>query len=280
MTTFVTPIAHGAGLQRVVPSAAAPALRYKDDPLMWIGVPAGVAINAFATGSIAQAQGTSNGVPGNAGASWTLFQLSPLPQMKPAAFKLIAGGLPLQLVIVMGSVAAPASDELLVAGATLTTAPAGAGSTAFMTIAFQDRLCRDPLTWADAIAASGDCDTGWSQFIADLAALPSARHLRVLDARGFPLTQGSVQVSIDGGAGTNVSLTGAMDGDTGINVPAASRATVVAASAAHPIVAAGDFGCGCVRGTGLQLAPGARMAQILDADQWLAAPDDGVAIRN
>ena len=57
MTTFMTPIAHGAGLQRVMPSAAAPALRYKDDPLMWIGVPAGMAINAFATGSIARRQG-------------------------------------------------------------------------------------------------------------------------------------------------------------------------------------------------------------------------------
>jgi phosphatidylserine/phosphatidylglycerophosphate/cardiolipin synthase-like enzyme len=278
MTTFLTPIAHGAGLQRLVPSAAAPALRYKDDPLMWIGVPAGVAIKAFATGSIAQAQGTSGGVPGNAAASWTLFQLSPLPQMKPAAFKPIPGGLPLQLVIVIGSVAAPASDELLVAGATLTTAPTGAGSTAFMTIAFQDRLCRDPLTWAEAIAASGDCDTGWSQFIADLAALPSARHLRVLDARGLPLAQGSVRISIDGGPGTNVPLTGT-DGDTGIIVPAASRATVVASSAAHPIVAAGDSDAGAFEGTGLQLAPGARMAQILDADQWLAAPDDGVQIQ-
>jgi len=72
MSTFATPVVHGTALTRVIPSAPAPGLRFIGDPLMWIGVPAGTAIAAFATGAIARAQGASNGIPGNSGAAWTL----------------------------------------------------------------------------------------------------------------------------------------------------------------------------------------------------------------
>src|SRR5437899_8350466 len=68
---------------------------------MWIGIPQGAAINAFATGTIARLHGANNGVPGNVASDWTLFQLSPLPQLNPAAFMLVPGGLPVQLVIVI-----------------------------------------------------------------------------------------------------------------------------------------------------------------------------------
>ncbi len=276
MSTFATPLAHGVQLERVTPSTSVPDLRFKGDRLMWIGVPAGTAITAFATGSVARAQGAGAGVPGNDLSPWTLWQVSPFPQMNAAAFKLIPGGLPVQLVIVTGTITSPANNDCLVAGATLAAAPGGAGFTAFLSFAFQDRLCRDPLTWAEAIAASGACDANWAQFVTDLAALPNARHLRVLDARGIPLTSGTVAVAIDANLATNIPLTAAMDGDTGTPVPPASRATVSGVSAAHPIVASGDADTGVFEGNGLQLALGARMTQILDADLWIASPDLGV----
>jgi phosphatidylserine/phosphatidylglycerophosphate/cardiolipin synthase-like enzyme len=283
VNTFATPVAHGTALTRVTPSSPVPDLRFKGDRLMWIGVPASTAISAFATGAVARAQGTSDGIPGNSGAAWTLLQLSPLPQMNPDAFKLVPGGLPVQLVLVVGTAGpTPAADDCIVVGSSLTTALADG---AFLAFAFQDRLCRDPLTWAEAIAASGDCDPDWPQFLTDLAALPNARNLRILDHRGAPVNPpgptaagGSVSVSIDGGPAASVPFTNGMDGDTGIAVAATSRATVTFASTAHPIVASGDADTGTFEGSGLQLAVGARMAQILDAEVWLAAPDAGVQV--
>jgi phosphatidylserine/phosphatidylglycerophosphate/cardiolipin synthase-like enzyme len=274
VSTFATPIVHGTALTRMTPSSPAPDLRFKDDPLMWIGVPAGTVINAFATGAIARASGASNGIPGNSGSSWVLFELSPFPQMKTSAFKLIPGGLPVQLVLVPTAGVTPASDDCLVAGAALVTAPVGG---AFFAFAFQDRLCRDPLTWAEAIASSGDCDANWAQFVTDLAALSNARNVRILDHRGVPFVSGSVTVSIDGGAPSPVTLSGGMDGDTGIAVGAASRATITYRGT-HPIVASGDDDTGQFEGGGLQLAVGKRMAQVLDADAWLATPDSGVTV--
>ncbi|HEX8113818.1 MAG TPA: hypothetical protein VF516_39070, partial [Kofleriaceae bacterium] len=206
MTTFVTPITHGTSLTRVVPSLAVPALRFADDPVMWIRMPASTSVAAFATGAVARHDDTTNPFPaltGSAAGPWTLFQLSPLPQMNPAAFKAIAGGLPVQLVVVVGTVpASPASNDCLVAGQTLAPAPGGTGAV-FLAFAFQDRLCRDPLSWAEAIAASGACDGNWAQFVTDLAGLPAARNLRILDGRGFPRTTGTVSVSIDGGPVTS-----------------------------------------------------------------------------
>jgi phosphatidylserine/phosphatidylglycerophosphate/cardiolipin synthase-like enzyme len=279
VSTFSTPIPHGTVLVRQTPSAPAPGLRFAGDPLMWIGVPSGTVIAALATGAVARAEGAGNGVPGNAGAAWTLFQLSPLPQMNQPAFARILGGLPVQLVVVTGTAGpTPANDDCLAAGAPLVTAPAGPGSTAFVGVALQDRLCRDPLTWAEAIAATGACDGTWAQFVSDFAALPNARNLRILDATGAPLANGQVSVAIDGNAPAAVALAGS-DGDTGVAVPPGSRAAVVFTSAAHPIVAAGDRDLGAFEGGGLQLPADARMAQVVDADLWLATPDPGVQVQ-
>ncbi len=273
MTTFATPVPGGTALTRVTPAAPAPGLRFNKDPLMWIGVPNATVITAFATGAIARGQGANNGIPSDPNAAWTLFQLSPLPQMNSAAFKLIPGGLPVQLVLIPGTAGpVPAADDCLVAGQPLTTAPAGG---AFLAFAFQDRLCRDPLTAAEAIAASGACDANWAQFSQGLAALPNARNLRILDHRGAPVSGGNVAVSIDGGAAAAVTPD---DGDTGIAVPAASQATVGFTAGAHPIVAGGDDDTGAFE-AGLQLSIGKRMAQVLDAAAWLAAPDPGVNVR-
>lgn len=282
MTAFATPIASGLHLERVTHSAPVPDLRFAGDPLMWLGVPPLTAINAFAMGTIARAGGLTNGVLGIAGA-WTLFQVSPLPQRDPPAFKLIPGGLPVQLVIVMGTApGVPDNDDCLQAGALVAKAPVVAGvveSTAFISFAFQDRLCRDPLTWAEAIASSGSCDAAWPQFVTELAGLPGARNLRLLDGVGSPLSSGTVAVTIDTQPVRSIVLTPAKDGDTGIPVLPGSRATVGASSATHPIVAPGDSDSGAFEGAGFRLAAGARMAQILDADKWLTPPDPGVQVR-
>jgi len=283
MTTFVTPVAHGTVLQRLTPSAAlpvdtTPALRFAGDPLMWIGLPPGTAVTAFATGAIVQT--TAASVPGVVSSGCTIFQLSPLPQMNPQAFNAIQGGLPVQMLIVTGTVSAPATDDMLIAGVTLATAPGGSTSTAFLAFAFQDRVCRDPLSWAEAIASSNACDVQWAQFMQDLAALPNARNLRVLDHRGVPLRSGTISVSIDGGAPNSVTLTSAED--TGIAVPAASRATVVATGMANPVVAAVDApstaAFDAFTNSGLQLPAGSRIVQALDANLWLTAPDTGVQV--
>jgi phosphatidylserine/phosphatidylglycerophosphate/cardiolipin synthase-like enzyme len=263
MTTFTAPAPQGTALTAVTPSAPAPDLRFKDDPLMWIKVPAGTAIAAFATGVIARSGGPSGGIPGNQASAWTLFQLEPLPQMNTDAFRRIPGGLPVQLVLLPGTAGpAPAAGDLLVAGAALATAPAAG---AYMAFAFQDRLCRDPLTAAEAIAASGAAAESWTQFAIELAALPHARDVRVLDHVGRPAGQVSVTVAIDGNPPATVTP---HDGDTGIPVPAASTATVAFASAADSVVA-GEADTGAF-GQPLRLAAGQRVAQLLDAADWLA----------
>jgi phosphatidylserine/phosphatidylglycerophosphate/cardiolipin synthase-like enzyme len=283
VSIFATPVVHGTALTRVTPSAPVPndpALRFAQDPLMWIGLPAGTAIAAFATGGVARAGGAANGIPGDPASAWTAFQLSPLPQMSAAGFKAIRGGLPVQIVLVRGTAGAtPAADDCLIAGAPFVTAPAGAGSTAFLGFAFQDRLCRDPLSWAEAIAASGVCDANWAQFVTDLAALPGARHVRVLDHRGAPLTSGTVTVAIDGGPPTAVVLNAGLDGDTGVTVGAAARATVALSGTTAAVVAPGDADEGAFGGSGFQLQPGKRIAQVLDAAAWLAPPDAGVQVQ-
>jgi phosphatidylserine/phosphatidylglycerophosphate/cardiolipin synthase-like enzyme len=274
---FATPILSGTTMERVVTSAPVPdaaSLRFARDPLMWIGVPQGTVITAFATGSIARADGSANGVPGNPASAWTAYQLSPLPQLNPAAFKLIVGGLPVQMVVIIGPPGgSPSADDAFYAGDALVTAPPGAGSTAFLAYALQDRLCRDPLSWAEAIAQSGQCDANWPQFIANLAALPGARNLRILDHCGKPATSGSFSISINGGAATAVTLTPGMDGDTGKSVASASAASVRSTGGGHAVLA-GDPTSAAFDST-LVLAAGKRYAQVLHAEQWFATPTAG-----
>jgi phosphatidylserine/phosphatidylglycerophosphate/cardiolipin synthase-like enzyme len=279
MSTFATIVTHGPALQLIAPSSPLPGGRFNGERLRWVGVPAGTIIHAFATGSVTAVQsGANHGIPGDTSAAWTLLEFSPLPQMDAGAFQQLHGGLPVQMVLVRGGApVSPVQDDCLISGATLATAPAGAGNTAFFAVAFQDRICRDPLTWANAIAATTRVDGNWAQFVSDLAALAGARTLRLVDPVGRPLTSGTVSVAIDGGAASPVVLTSMMDGDTGIVVPDASHATVTFGSAANPVVAAGISDNGSFQAP-LALGNGVRLAQLLDAAQWLAAPDASVAI--
>ena len=281
MTTFVTPVPPATAMVRITPSAPVPtdpAMRFSGDLIQWIGLPAGTVISAFATGCIARASGGANGIPGQPADAWTAFQLSPLPQLDPAAFKMVTPGLPLQIVLVIGSAGAtPAVDDLLDGGAPLVTAPPGAGSTAFLGFIFQDRLCRDPLSAAEAIAASNACDSNWPAFVTALAGLANGRTLRVLDHRGVPMSGISVDVSINGGAAQHVALTPAMDGDTGVVVPAASSATVSVPAWANSIVGGLDADTGAFAAP-LTLPAGRRLVQVLNASDWFATPDPGVSL--
>lgn len=276
MTAFSTIVNHGTSLEIIAASSPVPGGRFAGDPVRWIGVPVGTVLQAFATGAVAVSSGAHLGIPGDTASGWTLFELAPLPQMAPAAFKELAGGLPVQLVVVRGSGAAgPMTDDCLVGGSAFVTAPAGAGSTAFFAMAFQDRVCRDPLTWVQAIASSGSVDSNWAQFVTDLAALPGARTLYVLDHIGRPLNGGGVSVAIDGGAPANVDFTLTSDGNTGIVVPEGSRATITFRTASAPIVAAIGVDNGAFQSP-LALGMGDRLAQVLDAATWLAQPAAGV----
>lgn len=278
MTTFATPVPAGS-LQQVASFSLVPndpALRFARDPIWWIGLPAATAIKAFATGCVARATGASNGIPGLPAAPWTAFQLSPLPQMDAAAFKSIAGGLPVQIVLVIGPVAAatPANDDVLTSGASIIAAPPGAGSTAFLGFAFQDRLCRDPLSAAEAIAASGACDANWPGFVTSLAALPGGRSLRVLDHCGAPMSGITVGVAINSGS---VQTLAVVNGDTGIAVPAGSSATVTTPGLPFAIIGGGNADIGAFQ-AGLTLPAERRLVQVLDAGAWLAVPDNGVSL--
>jgi phosphatidylserine/phosphatidylglycerophosphate/cardiolipin synthase-like enzyme len=265
------------------PSPPLPPLRFAGDLLMWIGVPSGTAIGAVATGCVVQA--TAPSAPGIVAGPCTIYQLSPLPQVNPAAFNLIPGGLPVQIVIVTGTGPAnPATDDLVLKGAPLVTAPAGAGSTAFFAFAFQDRLCRDPLTCVETIALSNDCDGNWPQFENDLAALASARNLRILDHRGVPLNSGTAPnppISLDitiGGAKTTVVFPPNADGDSGLEAPVNSVVTVASTAPSLYVLAAGEADGGEFINP-FQLAAGKRMVQMLDANAWLAQPDAGVSVQ-
>ena len=279
MTTFATPVLPATVLQRITPSApvpADPAMRFAGDNIQWIGLPAGTQINAFATGSVTRAAGSGNGIPGQPAAAWTAFQLTPWPQMDPASFKLVLPGLPVQIVLVAASITTPATDTVLDAGATLTMAPAGTGSTAFLGFIFQDRLMRDPLSAAKTVAASNACDSNWPSWMASLAALPGGRTLRVLDHVGRPMTGITISVAVDGGVAQSILLTPAMDGDTGVVVPDASTATVSVSAWPNAIVAGeGDTGSFQLP---LKLAPSAHIVQVLNPDAWFAQPDAKVSL--
>jgi phosphatidylserine/phosphatidylglycerophosphate/cardiolipin synthase-like enzyme len=281
--TFVSPVATpiaSSALQNVAPAGPIPRGRFAKDGVWWTGIAAGTAVRAFATGCVRRFDNVANGVPGASFATCTLFELSPLPQMDRTNFEKIPGGLPVQLVIIPTTTTGPASDDLLLAGDTLLTAPAGTGSTAYLAFVFQDRVCRDPLSWAEAIAASGAVDATWAPLTSALGALPGARTLRVLDHRGQPLSNaGGVTVTI--GTSAPVTVNPVVDGDTGITVAATDQATVAFATAAAPVVAAVVAVAGADAGgfgAPLTLALGARLVQVLDAADWFAAPTPGVAL--
>ncbi|HEX3532050.1 MAG TPA: phospholipase D-like domain-containing protein [Thermoanaerobaculia bacterium] len=285
MPAFSALVKQPAALLPVALSAPIPAGRFQGDPVRWTGVAADTIIRALATGSVTTVKpgkpapnGPPPGIPGDPSAPWTLFELSPLPQMAPAAFKALAGGLPVLLVVVRGAVVpGPALDDLLIGGQSFVTAPKGTGATAFFALAFQDRLCRAPLTWAEAIAATGEAEQpAWAQFVTDLGALPGARRLTILDHVGRPKTHGIFAVST-GGPATSVTLTAASDGDTGVVVPPTSHITLTYSSAVAPIVAAAAADDGAFQAP-LTLAAGSRLAQALDADPWFAWPDAWVEL--
>ena len=278
--TFVSPVAaFGTGtLQNVAPVVPIPKGRFAGDGVWWVRIALGTTLRAFATGSVQRFDGVPNPVPGEVFSTCTLFELSPLPQMNPSAFKQIPGGLPVQLVMVpSGTVPPPDSDELLLAGDTIVTVPTAVPAYAgFLAFVFQDRICRDPLSWAEAIAASGACDPSWAQLIAALGALSNSRNLRVLDHRGQPLSSGTVSVQI----GTSSAQTAAVvDGNTGVGVPAGSQATVTFDPASSPVVAAAGLDVGSFNAP-LTLAPGARLVQVLRAGDWFAAPETDVHVEH
>jgi phosphatidylserine/phosphatidylglycerophosphate/cardiolipin synthase-like enzyme len=280
MTAFWPIVGQGTSLQLIEPSSALPGGRYQGDPVRWLGVPPGTTIKALATGAItAVASGPSQGIPGDSSSPWTLFELSPLPQMSPAAFKdkRLAGGLPVQVVLVRGANASgPSLDDLWIGGNSMVTAPpAGAALTAFFGVIFQDRVCRDPLTWARAIQAGGNTDQFWTQFVADISALSGSRTLFILDHVGRPLTTGSVSIAIDGGPATEFKFPPSIDGNSGKTVADASVATIGFQSATTPIVAAVGRDDGKFNAT-LALSAGEHLAQVLDANVWFAPRDPSV----
>jgi phosphatidylserine/phosphatidylglycerophosphate/cardiolipin synthase-like enzyme len=281
MSTFSAPVPAATSPQLVMPSAIVPSdarLRMSGERIRWIGLPAGTVISAFATGAIARADAPTGGIPGQPSAAWTAFELSPLPQLDFAAFKRIPGGLPIQIVLVVGGASlTPGANDVLDCGTPLVTAPPGAGSTAFLGFAFQDRICRDVLTAAETIAASNACSASWATYVAALAAAPSARNLMALDHRGAPLS--GLSIKVNGGA--PIVLTSAMDGDTGVSVSAASSATIAVPDLTESILASVTLGdepdAGNFKGP-LTLFPGRRLVQVLNAPDWMAEPDDGVSL--
>jgi phosphatidylserine/phosphatidylglycerophosphate/cardiolipin synthase-like enzyme len=275
---FTPVVSAGTAMEVIAPSAPAPAGRYANDPLRWVGVGAGTSLYAFATGVVtAVASGPSNGLPGKPGSPWTLVEFSPLPQPAPDVFRTLAGGLPLLLILIEGSGAPVAMNDFLLPASLVATAPPGIGNTAFFVVAFQDRVCRDPLSWAEALAATNATSSDFRDFVNAIAALPGARKIFVADHVGRPLTTGKVSIAIDMNPAITVEFPPNTDGDTGLTLPAGSHAVIGFVSSHNPIVA----GVGAPLGSfGVPVALGQdnHLAQLLDVDAWLAQRDDGIVL--
>ncbi len=282
MTPVFFPIADPATAMAVVsPSfplpmpTAPPACRFAGEPVRWVSVGAAVALSAFAR-SVMRVYPNQTGLPGAPGAMGTLVELSPLPAGAFDVFKAIPGGLPVLYLLVPDAVAdLPGRDNSFIRGGqvVLTTATASRG---WFGLCFQDRMVRDPATWAAELRAAVDAahaDVGsWRAFAERLAAIVD-RHFFVLDHVGRPLTAGQVSISIGGGQPQAVSFGNApnqaRDGDTGVPVAGGASVTVAFTSATEPIVASVERPNGSVAAA-LALPADERHAQVLDADSWFA----------
>jgi phosphatidylserine/phosphatidylglycerophosphate/cardiolipin synthase-like enzyme len=250
--------------------------RFAGEPVHWLRVPHGNAVQAFARASRRVYQHVQDGLPDGSATGAALIEVSPLPGFVAGALRQLAGGLPVQYVLLNAAdlplVAAP-GDETVVAVEEALLTPA---NDCWIGVCFQDRVCRDPRAWAHALdaaaqAAGVETTPGWAGFVA--AASAGSARVRLLDHVGRPLRAGTVEVS-SGGAGHTVTLTAALDGDSGVDV-AGGAAQVSVPGAAGAVLASAEADRGAV-GQPLALTDTDRHVLVSDAGHWFAQRSAGV----
>lgn len=255
---------------------AEPACRYAGEPLHWVRTGAVGPLQAFARATRRVYQHVTPGLPDGSADAAVLIEISPLPGFITGLLHHLAGGLPVQYVLLRasdaGSLATPDQETCVAAGEPLVTAQAWFG------ICLQDRICRDPRGWAqalDAAAAAGGVQLapGWPGFLASVVATGPPR-VRVLDHVGRPLVAGTFAVSPAAGASQTVTLTAAGPGDTGIDV-AGAGAEISLPDAPDAILAGAETPSGVVAAP-LALSATERHVLATGAYDWLAERSAGV----
>ncbi len=257
-----------------------PACRFAGEPLHWIRLPGAVSVpvSAMARSSRRVYQNVNPGLPdGTAGAA-VLLEVSPLPGFIAGLLHHLAGGLPIQYVLLhasdLGGVAALDQETCVRAGEQVALPTVGA----WFGVCLQDRICRDPRSWGAALAAAAEAGSiersaGWTGFIAALAAASTPR-VRLLDHVGRPLSAGTFNVSPSAGVSNSVTLTATSAGDTGIDV-AGPGAAIQRPGVSDAILASADTASGAV-GAALPLSATDRHVLSTRAFDWLAARSSGV----
>jgi phosphatidylserine/phosphatidylglycerophosphate/cardiolipin synthase-like enzyme len=270
----------GTALTLVTPRFAVPGASGTDPParyagvrLLWLHVPPSVPVLSFARASqrIYAHLAPGPGTPVGAG---VLLELSPLPGFIAGALLELPGGAPVQYVLLDGADASAVlhqdDDSLVMVEEPLVTPTQGA----WLTLCFQDRVCRDPRAWSlalDGAAQAGGVErsAAWQGFLTSVAATSGPR-VRLLDHTGRPSPHTAVQITT---GGITHDVTTDNDGDTGVDVVGGAAEVTIAGAGALLASADSDNG---VLGATLTLTADDRHVLVSKIDDWLAPRTPGV----
>jgi phosphatidylserine/phosphatidylglycerophosphate/cardiolipin synthase-like enzyme len=261
-----------------VAGAAEQAARFADVPLHWLHVGGGVPVSAIARGSRRVCQQLTAGLPDGTSTAATLIEVSPLPAFLAGALRLLAGGFPVQYVLLDAAdttLVANQDDEALVALEEPLLTPAHGY---WLAVCSQDRVCRDPAAWVraldDAAQAGGvDVTQHWNGF-RDAVTHAAGPRIRVLTHTGAPLGAGQFLITT-GGVTHNVTISGSSPGDTGVDVAGGTARIAAVNPRGTPVLASSENNAGAL-GTELALTGSDRHVLVSDTSLWFAPRSAGV----
>ena len=251
-------------------SGTDPPARYAGVRQLWLQVPA-VPILSFARAShrIYTQLAPGLGTPATAA---VLLELSPLPAFVSGMLLRLPGGAPVQYVLLESADAAAVlhDDNSLV---TVEEPLVHPSQRAWITVTFQDRVCRDPRAWSTALdraaqAGGVERSTAWPGFVSSVAAASGPR-VRLLDHSGRPIQHQVAQV-ITGGLTHDVTTDS--DGDTGVDVAGGTAEVGIAAT--DSLLASADSENGVLGGR-LTLSGDDRHVLVTTVGDWLAPRTPG-----
>jgi phosphatidylserine/phosphatidylglycerophosphate/cardiolipin synthase-like enzyme len=255
-----------------VTGATEPAARFAGTPVHWLHVGGFVPVSAIARGSRRVYRQLAPGLPDGTSTAATLIEVSPLPGFLAGALRRLAGGFPVQYVLLDAAdtaLVANPDDEALVAVEEELLTPAHGY---WLAVCGQDRVCRDPAAWVlaldDAAQAGGVGVTqAWGGFRAAVTAAAGPR-IRVLTHTGAPLPDGQFLITT-GGATHNVTITPASHGDTSIDVAGGTARIVAVNPPGTAVLASSENNAGAL-GTELALTGSDRHVLVSDTSLWFA----------
>jgi phosphatidylserine/phosphatidylglycerophosphate/cardiolipin synthase-like enzyme len=262
-----------------VAGATQPAARFAGTPVHWLHVGGLVPVRALARGSRRVFyQQLAPGLPDGTSTAATLIEVSPLPGFLAGALRRLAGGFPVQYVLLDAADTAHVAnrdDEALVAVEEQLLLPTNGY---WLAVCSQDRVCRDPAAWVlaldDAAQAGGIGVTpSWSGF-RDAVTMAASPRIRLLTHTGAPLPSGQFLITT-GGATHNVTITPASPGDTGVDVTGGTARIAAVGAQGTPVLASSENNASAL-GTELALTDSDRHVLVSDTSQWFARRSAGV----